>query len=263
MTSETITVGKYTFKVSENKMLYDKRIISHTFRIGGTYNDCISISYTYNDDIPVSAKIMFICYEPECSLGDNLENGGGTEIMLKTFLQYVVNKIPSITIFTFEDMSHIVCDERNLSIPPPRNPMRPLSLAYLSIAYNSCTWYEKHFNAKMSDKVLYTNYRKSLKFLTNPDAKIDFISFLQIIQPPSEQYEYLESRYKTTTTYRKFFETLPVESRCNILRPWLQTFMEYYLRNTYSSYNWEIDALSSKIIGGNKTKKQDDTPQRK
>lgn len=255
MTTETITSGKYTFVVSENKMVYDKRIISHTFRIGGTYNDCISISYTYNDNVPISAKIVFVRYEPECPLESNLEKGGGTTIMLKTFLQHVVRKIPSITTFMFEDMSHIDCHERDLSIPPPRSPTRPLSLAYLSIAYNSCTWYEKHFDAKMTDNVRYANYRKSLKFLTDPTAKLDFISFLQIVQPPSEQCEYLEYRYKTTTTYRKFFDTLPIETRCDTLRPWLKTFMEYYLGNTYSSYNWEINVTSPKITGGNKLKK--------
>jgi hypothetical protein len=250
MSSETIKVGKYSFIITENKFAFADKIISHTFKIGGTYNDCISISYTYNNLTPVSAKIVYVSYEPECTTGNNLEKGGGTAIMLKTFLRYVYKKISSVSIFTFEDMSHIDCAEKDLSKSPPRKPIRPLSLAYLSIAYNSCTWYEKYFDAKMTDNERYTKYQNAMKFLINPDNKPDFITFLQIAQPPQNQIEYLKKIFEETDTYRAFFNAIPFNDRCELLRPWLKTFIEYYLGDKYSPYGWEMNVLSTKIKNG-------------
>lgn len=266
MTNNTITVGKYTFIITENKLIYNDRIISHTFKIGGTYDNCISISYTYRDVVPVSAKILFVKYEPEvvfknspcalgetsaeCSITNNLEKGGGTALMLKTLLRYVYKKIPSIHIFTFEDMSHIDCSQKDLSKSPPRNPERPISLAYLSIAYNSCTWYEKYFDAAMIDNTMYFNYKNALRFLTDSNSKVDFLSFLQIAKPPEDQISYLETIYTKSSTYRIFFNQIPFDNRCELLRPWLKTFIEYYLTNNYSPYNWKIDVTSSKIRNG-------------
>ena len=267
MPAETIRAGKYTFSVDENKLVYADRIISHTFKIGGSYNDCISISYTYNNNIPVSAKINFVQYEPECAIENNLEKGGGTAIMLKSILRHVYKKIPQVTAFTFEDMSHIDCVEKDLTKQPPRKPQRPLSLAYLSIAYNSSTWYEKYFDAEMTDATKYEEYRTAVKFLTNPKDKIDFISFLQVAKPPEGQIEYLKGLYEKVSTYRAFFEAIPFDDRCELLRPWLKTFIESSLGNKYSPYNWKINVLSPKIqnsmMGGAKRRRGGGTVKRK
>ena len=253
MTSETIKAGKYTFIVTENIMHFRDTIFSHTFKIGGdSYNECVSISYTYHENVPVTAKIMMVEYEPECAVGISLEKGGGTAIMLKAMLQYVHKKIPSITIFEFEDMSHIDCVEKDMTKSPPRKAVKPLSLAYLSIAYNSCTWYEKYFDAKMSDERRYNEYRNSLNFLTDSAAKVDFITFLQIAKPPQKQHSLLESIYNTSETYRDFFKGIPFADRCELLRPWLGGFIEHYIRKYYSPFNWQIDIRSPNIrnIGG-------------
>jgi hypothetical protein len=254
MPIERVKVDKYMFDIAETIFPYDNKIISHTFKIGGTYDDCIGISYTYNNNNPVSAKIGFVQYEPECSVDNNLEKGGGTAIMLKTIIQYAFKKVPSVHIFSFEDMSHIDCVEKDLSKPPPRKPVRPLSLAYLSITYNSATWYEKHFDAKMTDPTKYREYRDALDFLANKSAKVDFISFLQFAKPPEDQIEYLKGLYEKTDTYRAFFNAIPFKDRCEILRPWLKTFIEHKLGSKYSAYGWEIDALSPKVksISGGK-----------
>lgn len=247
MSTETVKVGKYTFVITENVMSFNDMIISHTFKIGGSYDDCMSVSYTYRGLTPISAKLMTANYEPECSLGTSLEKGGGTALMLKTLLRYVYKKIPSIKIFTFEDMSHIDCEEKDLSKPPPRKLSKPLSLSYLSIAYNSSTWYEKYFDAKMTDSNRYREYKIMLEFLTNPSKKVDFITFLQIAKPPKDQYEYLEPLYNMSNTYRDFFKSIPFDDRCNILFSWLVGFMDYYFGSHYSPFKWQIDVTSPKI----------------
>jgi len=255
-TTEIIKVGKYDFKIVEDIRSYNSRIISHTFRIGGNYDKCISVSYIYNYmNKPISAKIPHALYEPECSMDSNLEKGEGTIIMLKTLLNYVYNKIPSINNFVFDDMSHIDCVEKDMAKKPPRSATKPLNLAYFSIAYHGKTWYEKNFNAKMKDNTKYNKYRERLEFLTDSSKKVDYIEFLRITRPNSELYSYLEKIYNKSETYRDFFEAIPKSKRCDILYSWLVSFIEYYLKDVYTNYDWVIDITSmNNVLGGNKKK---------
>jgi hypothetical protein len=253
---EEIHIGKYSFKITETKFQYGDRIISHTFKIGGNYDNCISISYTYQDNKPISAKIPHAQYEPECSIGSTLEKGEGTTLMLKTLLRYAHNKIKQVTIFHFDDMSHIDCVDKVMSKSIPRTPTMPLNLSYFSLAYNSETWYERHFNAKMSDKEKYAKYKEKRKFLTDPEQKPPFVEFLEIAQPPEDQYEYLETLYNKSATYRVFFDSIPRATRCKVLYPWLTTFMEYYLKDVFSNYGWEIDVTEMNTKGGRRTRRR-------
>ena len=252
-TANIIKVGGYTFKITETKMIYGgDRIISHTFKIGGDYDNCISVSYSYRNNKPVSAKIPHALYEPECAIGTSLEKGPGTVLMLKTLLRYVHNKIPEITTFEFDDMSHIDCAPKDMSKQPPRPSIKPLSLSYLSIAYNSKTWYEDKFNAKMLDHATYKRYRDAIQFLEMEDKKPSFVDFLQIAQPPKEQYDYLESIYNSSKTYRDFFNKIPKSKRCEILLPWLVQFLNYYLKGVFSTNGWEINVNTMNITEGGK-----------
>ena len=131
--------------------------------------------------IPIRVKIPHLFYEPECAVDSFLERGGGTEIMIKTALQYAHKDVPSITIFEFDDDSHIDCIEKNMSTKPPRKSINPLNLAFFSIAYHDMTWYEARFNAKMINAEKYKQYKQSLQFLKDPTKKESFESFLQII----------------------------------------------------------------------------------
>jgi hypothetical protein len=237
----TVKVGKYIFKVIERKGIYNGNIISHTFKIGGDYEDCVNLSYTYNNGKPISAKLPHLMYEPECTVGSDLEKGIGSGLIIKTLLKYAHNKIKDVNIFSFDDMSHIDCKEKNLSKPPPRKPQLPLKLSYFSIAYNSKTWYEKHFNATMIDKEKYIKYKQKLEFLIKTSDKVEFIRFLEFSKPPSEQYEILKTYYESAKTYREFFNNIPFAERCELLLPWLGNFIEYYLHDVYTDNRWEID----------------------
>jgi hypothetical protein len=108
----------------------------------------------------------------------------------------------------------------------------------------------------MRDSIAYNKYREALHFLKKPNAKVDFIEFLQIAQPPKEQYIYLESIYKTARTYREFFDAIPKEKRCELLLPWLVEFLNYYLKDIFSTNNWEINITEMNKIKGGKRKTQ-------
>lgn len=240
-----IKSGKYTFKITRNILSYDNRIISHTYKIGGdTYDSCVNISYQYSkDNIPISVSIPHLLYEPECSVETNLEKGGGTEIMINTILEYAYNDVKTLPIFYFDDMSHIDCIEKDVKLQPPRKLIMPVNLAFFYIAYHGKTWYEARFNAEMKNKEKYKKYRNSLTFLTNPDDKLSYADFLQLIKLSSnDEIEYLKGIYESSATYRDFFEKIPKDKRCKILYQWLNTFMKKYLTpDVYSNEDWEID----------------------
>jgi hypothetical protein len=197
-------------------------------------------------------------YEPEYTVGSNLEKGVGSELLIKTLLRFAYNKIKDITVFYFDDMSHIDCKEKNLSLLPPRKQQKPLKLAYFSIAYNSKTWYEKHFNATMTNKDLYNKYKTQINFLVDKTQKVDFTRFLEISTPPIEQYDILKKYYETAITYRQFFNNIPYSDRCELLLPWLHNFMEYYLKGVYYDNGWEINinTMDNKNGGFKKTNKR-------
>jgi hypothetical protein len=216
-----IKVGKYTFKIIENTLIYNGNIFSHTFKIGGDYEDCVNLSYSYKDGKPIEAKLPHLMYEPECTVGSDLEKGVGSEILIKALLRYAHNKIKNIDIFYFDDMSHIDCKDKNLTKLPPRKQQMPLKLSYFSIAYNSKTWYEKHFNATMINKELYSKYKSALTFLTSETSKLSFETFLEISKPPIEQLTILKKYYDNAKTYRDFFNNISYKDRCELLLPWL------------------------------------------
>ena len=252
---EIVKAGGYTFKIIESQMKYQDKTISHTFKIGGDYENCVHLSYFYKNDTPVSAKLPHLMYEPECSIESNLARGIGSELMIKTLLRHAYKKIKSVHIFQFDDMSHIDCEEKDMTVRPPRHMKRPLHLAFFSIAYNGMTWYEKRFQATMIDKERYIRYRERLQFLTDESKKVDFLRFLEIAQPPHDQLSDLKLFYEKTKTYREFFNAIPFESRCDILLPWLETFMLYYISDVYTTA-WEMDILKfNPYIGGSKTRK--------
>lgn len=257
-TSEIVNVGRYRFKITKNIMKHGDRIINHTYKIGGDlrgratkeylstfgeedYQDCIGVSYNYSNNIPVSVSLPYLLYEPECSLGSDLQKGIGTELIIKTAIRYAYNDVPTIPIFTFDDMSHIDCIVKDLTMSPPRKLSKKVNLSFFSIAYNGMTWYEARFNAKMTNEKSYDDYKKSLEFLKDPKAKVPFERFLEISHPSLEQIAIIEPIYARTTTYRQMFEEIPDHTRCDTLYLWLSSFMKHYIGHTFSEKGWEID----------------------
>lgn len=255
----TISGEKYTFNVKRSIQAYGDRILGRTYSIGGDYASCITISYKYKNNTPIEASLPHLLYEPECSVGSTLERGGGSELMIKTAIRHAHSEIPSISEFKFDDMSKIDCLPKDMSIPPERKPIKPLNLAYFSIAYHGKTWYELRFNAEMLDKKRYANYRDSLSFLTDSMAKPTFERFLEIAQPPVEQIEILKPLYENAETYRDFFNAIPKAKRCDMLYHWLSTFMRYSIGSVYSEMGWQInvDTMDKHLSsGGGYTRKR-------
>ena len=106
----------YKFKIKETKMsIYDKPY-SHSFVIGGDYDNCVNLTYKFKDGIPVEASLPILSYEPECAIGSKLIKGSGTVSMIKGLIRYGYSKIHDINIFKFDDNSRIDCNKKNITI---------------------------------------------------------------------------------------------------------------------------------------------------
>jgi hypothetical protein len=138
-------------------------------------------------------------------------------------------------------MSNIECIIDHIQPSDDDSHIIPLPLNLLSIAYNGKTWYEHYFNAEYTDPDRQKKYREKIQFLYNPEEKLNFLRFLEVASPPIEQTDYLKDKYISASTYHEFFNSIPKNDRCLILRPWLRSFMWHYLDNIFSYNTWVID----------------------
>ena len=161
-----ITAAPYKFQILDNTLFSrDKtEIYSRSFKIGGTYPDCVNISVIYKNNKPVDASMPSLLSDPECSFIRPLEKGSGAIIMIKTLLNYVYTQLPTLTHIKFDDKSNIECAteeelKKGSRYRKKGTYVKPIPLYYFSILFNGQTWYEKYFNAKQKDEVRHKQYR--------------------------------------------------------------------------------------------------------
>ena len=64
METETIIQsGKYKFKIVDKISTYKDIIYVRNIKIGGNYSDCVNISISYSEDIPISSNIPMHVYD--------------------------------------------------------------------------------------------------------------------------------------------------------------------------------------------------------
>jgi hypothetical protein len=150
-------------------------------------------------------------YDPECSMDVILEKGKGTLIMVKTLLDYVHKKIPTITEVLFEDKSNIECAtdieiQKGSKHKKKGTNIYPIPLYYFSIAFNGETWYEKQFNARQQDETKHIQYREKINkilYLKEEKSNTTFERFLEISQPPKDLIDELHEYYTASNTFEK------------------------------------------------------------
>jgi hypothetical protein len=245
----TVKVGKYTFKIIDNTLSLREQIYCRNFKIGGNQIDCVNVSISYNDNQPVAAVIPHVMYDADCSEDIPLERGQGSVIMIKTLLQHIHKQLPTITNVRFEDKSNIECANEYEIKTSSKNRKQgtyvyPIPLYYFLIAFNGKTWYEKYFNARQSDTNKHDKYRSTIKNLLYSEelkAKTLFMQFLEIAQPPVEITNELEQYYNKSVTFGDFFQMMPKQERCRLVRDWIHIFMSHYLKDVFENTNWIIE----------------------
>ena len=261
MTEEIIINGKYTFKIISNPLKNrDGDIYCYNFKIGGKYSDCVNVSISYDSSKnPIYGKIPTLVYDTECSLTTPLDRGEGTIVMIKTLLRYIKTKIPEINEFIFEDKSNIECGTEDEHHRKRGTYAVPVALYYFSIAFNGLTWYEKNFNSYQKDIEIHKLYKKRVKDLLETNMKPSFNEFLRIAQPPTKYLDEIQKLYDKSTTYKEFFNTIPKNDRCRLVRDWLPTFMEHSLQGVFKNSDWVIDVRimdKRNQYGGTRKKKR-------
>lgn len=256
-----VTSGPYTFQITDNTLFSrDKtEIYSRNFKIGGTYPDCVNVSVIYENNKPVDASMPILLSDPECSFTRPLEKGGGAIIMIKTLLQYVYTQLPTLTHVKFDDKSSIECAteeeiKKGSRFRKKGTYVMPLPLYYFSIFFNGQTWYEKYFNAKQKDEVRHQQYRTRVtEFLYSPDFKTNmrFDRFVSLFDKREEEMTELYEYYNKATNFNDFFQSIPKPHRCKLVRPWIEQFMKFILKDVFYNENWIIQ-FPVEMSGGNR-----------
>lgn len=257
----TVKAGKYTFQILDNTLSLREQIYCRNVKIGGTQTDCVNVSISYNQNQPVSAVIPHIMYDADCSVVIPLDRGQGSVIMIKTLLQYIHQQLPTITEVKFEDKSNIECANEYETKTGSKNRkkgtyVRPIPLYYFSIAFNGDTWYEKHFNARQKDTNKHDKYKATIKnLLYSQEMKTGFIQFLEVAQPPVEITNELDQYYNKTVTFGDFFQMIPKQDRCRLVRDWIHRFMSHYLKDVFENTEWIIELPIAMNGGRRRTRK--------
>ena len=262
-TPKNVTKGKYTFQITDNTILFRDEIYCRNIKIGGINVDCVNVSIFYKNNLPDIASIPYIMYDPYCSIGNTLDKGNGTILMIETLLEYIQKEIPSIKEIHFEDKSNIECateyeiQKKGSRFRKKGTHVYPIPLYYFSIAFNGETWYEKYFNARQKDRNKHDKYRAKIDNLYSEELKTNtsFLRFLEIAQPPVELIDELEHYYNKSGTFKDFFQSIPKPERCKLTRDWISTFMSYHLKDVFENTDWLIDLIDEKGAGRRKTRK--------
>jgi hypothetical protein len=259
-----VTSGQYKFQIIDNTLFSrDKtEIYSRSFKIGGSYPDCVNISIIYENNKPVDACMPILLSDTECSFDRPLEKGSGAIIMIKTLLNYVYNQLPMLTYIKFDDKSNIECaNEEELKkgsrFRKKGTYVKPMPLYYFSILFNGQTWYEKHFNAKQKDELRHQQYRaKVTEFLYSPEFKTNmkFDRFVSLFDKREEEMTELYQYYNNANNFNDFFQSIPKPDRCRLVGPWIEQFMKFILKDVFYNENWIIHFPLEMNGGNNKTR---------
>lgn len=243
-----LQVGPFHFKIIDRTNMHKGNVISRNFKIGGDYSDCVNVSIQYDDHShPISGKIQTIVYDEECSKEVPLTRGEGSITMIKTLLRHIHKMIPEITTFSFDDMSTVEC---GTDCGKRGSHARPVSLYYLSIAFNGCTWYEKHFRATYRDQASHHAYRSRVDYFLHDEPLPPFQEFLRSANPPAELYSELEALYEKAPHYMDFFSAIPKDRRCVHARTWLVPFIKRGMEGVFSNEGWVIHVLDMSPLQG-------------
>lgn len=240
-----ITTKKHQFDLTIKKNKYTDYI-----HIGNKqFKFCIEIGIRKVNGVPVSGKLIQVKAEPECGFPTFLNRGDSVSMILVTF-QVCKQLYPTIPSYEFDDESHIDCGVQPDTSMPPRKAIKPMSLAYLSIALYGKTWYERHFNAKMINTQKYALYRQSIEQLDFPISSkfSNFTEFIQTYYLSPYLQQILSKYFDIDKTWNEFFSSIPKQLHCDIFYNWLPSCVSTILGGTYNDRDWYIDVTSLRSL---------------
>ncbi len=156
----------------------------------------------------------------ECAINNILEHGDDTKKLVYIMTSYIAKEYPHIKGLKFTDASTIVCDNG-----------KTISLAELNYMVYGKTWYQRRFNAYLTDNSNLLFKEADSKFQALKQG-MDWQLFCSVADNPICNSEW-EALYNSAKTWSEFFgpiyDTIKAKAFCNIFSPrWLSSFIEQY-----------------------------------
>jgi hypothetical protein len=229
--------SKHTFKAIINTQSYDGRVLCHTIKIGGAYDDCVNLTVSVNvAGVPEpTVRLGHIESYPDCGYSTFLMKGEGAD-MLRVSLQFLKSIFPTIRRFKFEDASKIDC-----GITKNRKMEKPLSLAHLHLVIHGKSWYEDKFNAYLLNDITRRDYSTLKEKLS---MQIPWPYELVMLRIPETSREEFRPYYEAANgkTWIELFRSIPRSEHCAVFFNWLPNFVEdIILGDKFPTEGWIID----------------------
>jgi len=226
--------NRIIFKSEKNTFIatIQDRRYGYYVRIGGkTFDGCLEI-FINNEE----TKIAQIYSEPECGFDLDLAKDGTVD-MIKSALQ-LCQVLFGSNQFKLDDDSNIECGKKNYSHKPPRKPIKPLSLLYLTLAKECKTWYELHFNAYIENETERNRYYESIMKL-NDKINIEYNTFVKMAYIDDGIYDELHQYFNSSDTWLEFIKRIPKDKHCKLLK-WVPSYFEKLMKFNPAHYKWII-----------------------
>lgn len=224
---------------------------SDTIRMGGRKVACVDISVNKPGSLLVErgfhildiGTIPILAWNARCSVNKDLEKGVGTVLMISVALSEAVKRYPYVKEYSFTDNSHIPCDNG-----------KEISLMYLSLVRYNKTWYERHFNAYISDPKFRKQFNDGLTILNDTELKMPFEQFIEVtnLHKTSPEIQVLEPYYQVANSYNDFFKNILEKEgprkQCIMVVNWIDLFFLHIFQMNPTGISWIIDAKTIKSV---------------
>jgi hypothetical protein len=251
----TLTGIRQQLKIDKHTIIlttYETNSTIHIY-LGGVKRWCVhsTIHRDDNNKIKEEGFLVKIRYDLLCSVEEKIQTGGDIKKLLQLLIQYIHDTYPEVKYLSFSDLSTRRCDSGT-----------HVNLAVMTYLYSGKTWYEKNFDATISQKS-----KNALDDIIKKLNKSKIETPWHIIKDMMYNYKTLpftekelEVLYKETLTWKDFFEPIfqkiDIAKLCIFVSDWLDSFIIQYFNNLMGlSYDMPIKPTNivytkSEFVGG-------------
>jgi hypothetical protein len=209
--------------------------IGYNFGIGGNKDTCVFITVNNGSDTGFMHNVKvrsLVCETTGLQI-----NGNKTVHMINLLFTFIKERLPRVKYIELVDNSEFPC---TITADNEKEKTIAISLALYELAFHQQTWYERHFGAKLWNVGLCDLYKKNGFYEKKPEAYDFKHSMLNTM---------LDTLYKTTSTWKDFFDELyKYKERCKLLIPWYKNALMTIMGNvSFEGQKWVIDLSNSKI----------------
>jgi hypothetical protein len=206
----------------------------YSFGIGGNKDTCVFITVKYGSDTGFMHNTV---RSLACETTGLQTSGEKTVHLVNLLFTFIKERLPHVKYIELDDNSEFPC---TITADDEKEKTTAISLALYELAFHQQTWYERHFGANLSIKVLNDLYKKNGFYVKKPET-YDF--------KHSMLNEKLSPLYESTSTWKEFFDEIyKYKERCKLLIPWYKSTLFTIMGNvSFEGQRWCIDLSNDKI----------------